>query len=133
MFHHLIQFAGRGSCRNTIDGCAEEMQLTVFCKDTFPGEMWQAAMPGVVVTEGRSRHDSGVTRRSETSDAIRRAFAAVRESDSYVSSRILKGLAGLSSMRPNKFSEALARVREQGIQGWAYQKSRNGFTRCPFL
>jgi hypothetical protein len=138
MFHHLVQFAGRGSCRNTIDGRAEAMQLTVICNDTFPGEMWQTAMPGVVVSEGRSDFDTKFARTNATADAIRRGFTVVRTIESYVSTRTLKALAGCTAMPSNKFSEALFKVRQKGIEGWTYEKARRGFTRlardtpCPF-
>jgi hypothetical protein len=132
MFHHLTQFAGRGSCRNTVDGKAEAMQLTVICNDVFPAELWQAAMPGVVVHEARSKHATKYRRASATVEAILKAFAEVRPSDEYVSARTIKALAGLSDMHPARFTEALAKVRKQGVDGWTYQKERRGFVRCEF-
>jgi hypothetical protein len=132
MFHHLMQFAGRGSCRNTVDGRAEAMQLTVICNDVFPAELWQAAMPGVVVHEARSKHATRYHRSTATAEAILKAFTEVRPSDDYVSARTIKALAGLSDMRAHKFSEALAKVRKQGVKGWAYMKERRGFVRCEF-
>jgi hypothetical protein len=89
-------------------------------------------MPGVVVTEARSKHATKYKRASATAVAIVAAFGKVRPDDDYVSARTIKVLADLGDMRPDTFSGALAKVRKQGIEGWVYQKERQGFTRCPF-
>jgi hypothetical protein len=108
------------------------MSLTVICNDTFSPEIWQAALPGVLVSEARSKHASKYQRTNDTANAIESAFASVRHSDDYVSAKTLKGLAGLSHMKANRFAEALMKARQQGIPGWFYTKERRGFTRCPF-
>lgn len=135
MFHNLMQFAGRGSCRRTVDGKAGAMQMMVLCNDTFSAEVWQAAMPGVHVRAARSKHDTKRGRATVTQEALQKAFEKVNPADDYIASRTLKLLAGLERMDADKFSRVLAKLRKDGAEGWTYQKSRQGFVRdsgCPF-
>ncbi len=45
MFHHVIQFAGRGNCRTTTNGRAGQMSLTLFCNEPFPLSWWKKPCP----------------------------------------------------------------------------------------
>lgn len=128
MFHNIIQAAGRGACRTTVNGAAHAMTLTLLCVETFPAEWWQEAMPGVVVTEERPGSRERAARKSDAERAVLAALDAVPMSDPKVSSRTLKLMAGLAAMHPVRYSELLAKL---DAPGW--RRDGRGFYRCPFM
>jgi hypothetical protein len=128
MFHNIIQAAGRGACRTTVNGTAERMSLTLLCVESFPTEWWQEAMPGVVVTLEKPGAKARAAKQSYVERALLAALAAVPMSDAKVSSRTLKLLAGLGTMHPVRYSELLAKLNAPG-----WQRDGRGFYRCPFM
>jgi hypothetical protein len=111
MFHNIVQAAGRGACRTTVNGAASPMSLTLFCSETFPVAWWQEAMPGVVVNELRSGAKERAEKAREGEQAVLSALAGLPFSDQRVSLRTLKVLAGLQSMPTNRFSELLRTIK----------------------
>lgn len=128
MFHNVIQAAGRGSCRTTKDGAAGAMTLTLLCVETFPPEWWQEAMPGVVVTEEKPNAQARALRQSDSERAIHAALEALPLNQERVSTRVLKSLAGLQSLRPNRYSELLKHLH---IPNW--RRDGQSLYRCLFV
>lgn len=130
MFHNIIQAAGRGSCRTTRDGAAEPMSLTLLCVETFPSEWWQAAMPGVVVSEECPGRKARAASQTAAERAVLDALEGLPQTHGAVSSRTLKVLAGLQSMKPNRYSELLDKIVAAGLHGW--RRDGQSFNRCLF-
>ena len=105
MFHNIIQAAGRGACRTTVNGSAEAMTLTLLCVETFPATWWQQAMPGVRVIEEKPGELARAAAQSSAHKALTDALAKLPTSDAEVSSRTLNGPAPLSwtGSIPNAF------------------------------
>jgi hypothetical protein len=132
MFHNVIQAAGRGSCRHTIDGRALPMRLALICNDTFPAEWWQSAMPGVKVDEWDAKHATQDRARAEHEHAVIQALAKVSHVEPYVSARTLKALAGVDGLPPMVSTRILQRAAQRA-SGWTYDTTRRGFTRNHFF
>jgi hypothetical protein len=128
MFHNVIQAAGRGSCRSTINGAAEPMALTMLCVETFPLDWWQEAMPGVAVIEEKPSAQARAAVRSEKRKALAEALAQLAPDVDEVSARTLKVLAGLSHLRPDAYSRVLSKLVLPA--GW--RRDGRTFYRCPF-
>ncbi|MCZ8131598.1 MAG: hypothetical protein O9284_09900 [Steroidobacteraceae bacterium] len=131
VFHNIVQAAGRGSCRNTVDGAAKPMHLALVCSDDFPAEWWQSAMPGVSVQPWKAKHAKPARLISEHERAILAALDKVSERDGYVSAKTLKALAGLTSLHRMTYSRALKGAASHA-EGWGYDTSRRSFIRNPF-
>jgi hypothetical protein len=127
MFHNVIQAAGRGACRTTKDGSAEAMTLTLLCVETFPAEWWQEAMPDVAIVEEKPGAKARAAKNADTERAILNVLDALPTEQEQVSARTLKTLAGLQSLRPNRYSELLGRIH---IPGWT--RDGQNLYRCPF-
>jgi hypothetical protein len=125
MFHNIIQAAGRGRCRHTVNGKAQPMTLSLICNDTFPHSLWNAAMPGVKVYDWTAKHATKASATDERVKAVERTLAGL--SVERVSTRALRTLAGLDSVTPNVFTDVIAKVR---AYGWA--REGRSFIRNPF-
>lgn len=129
MFHDVYQAAGRGACRNTADGKALPMSLAIICNDVFPEEWWQAAMPGVSVTDWHGKHATPAALRGEHEGAIVAALGRIPSGVFTVSARALKGLAGLDAMRPKPYSRVLRRAL---LKAPEWRTEGRGLARSPF-
>jgi len=119
MFHNVMQAGGRGRCRHTVDGKAQPMTLSLICNDTFPASLWQAAMPGVVVSEWRAKHATKVSMQDDRVRAVEAALGKVRVDS--VSFKSMRPLAGLEGIHPDVYTGVLAKV---SAPGW-HRKGRS--------
>jgi hypothetical protein len=99
MFHHVIQA-----------GSALPMSLAIICSETFTDEQWQEAMPGVSVQPWAAKHATPAAVLGEHERAILRALDRVPERVSKVSTRALRGLAGLDGLARMTYTRALQRA-----------------------
>jgi hypothetical protein len=127
MFHNIIQAAGRGACRTTVNGAASPMLLTLFCVETFPAEWWQEAMPGVTVDEAHAGATERAAKQSAELKALQDALAGLPDVDRKVSTRTLRVIAGLQSMQADRFARLLTQVKAEG-----WKREGRSFVRCEF-
>lgn len=114
MFHHVIQAAGRGSCRHTTDGKALPMTLSIICSEQFPADWWQRAMPGVSVTSWHAQHATPAAAQDERLASIVRALGGVGHDVDRVSTRSLRSLASLEGVSKETYVRLLAKVSAPG-------------------
>jgi hypothetical protein len=104
------------------------MSLTLLCSETFPMEWWNAAMPGVRVTEVVPGAAARASRDSEAVGALLKVLEGLPQDHAAISSKTLKLAAGLASMTPKAFSRLLSRLVTAGIPGW--QAGARGLVRA---
>lgn len=129
IFHALLQAAGRGACRDTLDGQCRPMALDWIGIEDFPEQWWRDALPGCQLT---AWEPLVLTRRVREADAVKamRAFLERQPpSVDCVSCKTLKLGAGLAAMRPDTFSKHRNTLLAQGLKGWRYEG--RSFVRLP--
>lgn len=127
VFHNVMQAAGRGACRDTVEGSARPMQVALICSDVFPSEWWQAAMPGVQVLPWKSEHAVRVRISDDRGEALRLALERLPKHQESVATRTLKKLAGLDGLSSNAYRHTLKALK---VSGW--QQQERSFVRNPF-
>jgi hypothetical protein len=128
VFHHIVQAAGRGSCRTTVEGRALPMKVALICSDDIPAGWWQAAMPGVVVQPWTAIHARPQRLSDDRGEAIRLALSRLPAHQQSVATRTLKKLVGLDGLSSDAYRHTLRSVR---IPGWSQQA--RSFVRNPFV
>jgi hypothetical protein len=127
VFHNVVQAAGRGSCRTTVDGKALPMQVALICSDEFPSEWWQAAMPGVVICPWHAIHAKPQRLSDDRCEAIQIALSRLPRSQDVVAKSTVKKLAGLDGLNSSAYKRALQGLK---VPGWSQQG--RSFVRNPF-
>jgi hypothetical protein len=127
VFHNVVQAAGRGSCRTTVDGRALPMQVALICSDEFPSEWWQAAMPGVVICPWHAIHAKPQRLSDDRCEAIQIALSRLPRSQDVVAKSTVKKLAGLDGLNSSAYKRALQGLK---VPGWSQQG--RSFVRNPF-
>jgi hypothetical protein len=108
------------------------MSLSVICNDTIDPAAWDIAMPGVRLEDWKAKHAAKGKTQLSAVDAIIDALGQLPTSDTYIASRTLKKLAGLSAMTSNRYGEAL-RKADGRLDGWTYESSGRRYVRAsPF-
>ena len=127
VFHNIVQAAGRGSCRTTVEGRALPMQVALLCSDDIPSEWWQAAMPGVVVHPWHAVHAKPQRLSNDRGEAIRLALGKLPARQESIATRTLKKLAGLDGLSSHAYRHTLKAL---SVPGW--QQQDRSFIRSPF-
>jgi hypothetical protein len=128
MFHHVIQFAGRGACRTTVNGKAGRMSLTLFCSEAFDASWWQQAMPGVKVEEVRPDVVARAAQSSADVQAIEKVLAELPADVTRILARTLKVSAGLQAMHSMTYSRLLGKLK---LSDW--RRAGRGLERVPMF
>lgn len=127
VFHNIVQAAGRGSCRTTVDGRALPMQIALICSDEIPAAWWDAAMPGVVVQPWHAVHAKPQRLSDDRGEALRLALSTLPVHQQGIATRTLKKLAGLDGLSSHAYRHTL---KSLAVPGW--QQQARSFVRCPF-
>jgi hypothetical protein len=119
MFHNLVQAAGRGRCRHTVDGKAPPMTLSVMCNVEFAAHWYETAMPDAKVLPWGSGAPVAVKmKHDERVAALEEALRTVPERVASVSTYTMRKLAGLTAVEPDVFARLLKKV---SVPGWNKQ------------